>query len=144
MRVVGRARGDSGSVSVWAVMFGVVAIMLVGIAVDFGGRVVAQQEAADVARQSARAGGQPLDRASAMQGRGGSTSPEQAAAAAREYLSGHDRVTGQVRVVDSTSIQVDTRTTYQTKFLRIVGVNELSATASATSRVVTVQEGTEQ
>ena len=81
MRVVGRARGDSGSVSVWAVMFGIVAIMLVGIAVDFGGRVVAQQEAADVARQSARAGGQPLDRASAMQGRGGSTSPEQAAAA---------------------------------------------------------------
>ncbi|MDN5771544.1 MAG: pilus assembly protein [Microlunatus sp.] len=139
-----RASSDRGSVSTWAVMFGVVAILLVGIAVDFGGRVVAQQEAADVARQSARAGGQPLDRASAMQGRGGSTAPEQGAEAAREYLAGYDGVTGEVSVVDGTSIQVTTRTTYQTKFLRIVGINELSATASATSRVVTVQEGTEQ
>lgn len=139
-----RASSDRGSVSTWAVMFGVVAILLVGIAVDFGGRVVAQQEAADVARQSARAGGQPLDRASAMQGRGGSTTPEQGAEAAREYLAGYDGVTGEVSVVDGTSIQVTTRTTYQTKFLRIVGINELSATASATSRVVTVQEGTEQ
>lgn len=138
-----RAKSDRGSVSAWAVMFGVVTILLVGIAVDFGGRVVAQQEASDVARQSARAGGQPLDRASAMQGRGGSASPEQAAEAAREYLAGYDDVSGEVRVVDGTSIQVDTRTTYETKFLRIIGVNELSATASATSRVVTVQEGTE-
>lgn len=136
-------RSDRGSVSIWAVMFGIVAILLVGIVVDFGGRVAAQQQAADVARQSARAGGQPLDRVAAMQGRGGSTTPEQAADAARQYLAGHEQVTGEVLVLDGTSIQVNTRTTYQTKFLRIVGVNELSATASATSRVVTVQEGSE-
>lgn len=125
-------------------MFGISAILLVGIAVDFGGRVALQQEVADVARQSARAGGQPLDREAAMQGRGGSLTPERASAAAREYLSGHDRVSGQVRVIDGTTIQVDTRATYETKFLRIIGINELNASASATSRMVTVQEGTEQ
>ena len=42
MRVVGRAHDDSGSVSVWAVMFGLVAIMLVGLCMLVGGVSLAQ------------------------------------------------------------------------------------------------------
>lgn len=139
-----RLRGDRGSVSIWTLTFAVSAILLVGIAVDFGGRVAAQQQAADAARQSARAGGQPIDRAAAMQGRGGSTTPEQAAEAARTHLAGYEDVTGTVSVVDPTTIEVTTHANHETTFLRLIGITQLTATSSATSRVVTVQEGTEQ
>lgn len=79
-----------------------------------------------------------------MQGQGVQADPEQAAADARSYLAGYEDVSGSVAVTDPETIEVRTHTTYETKFLRIIGVTELEASASATSRVVTVHEGEEQ
>ena len=44
-------------------------IILVGLAVDLGGQVHAQQHARDVAAQAARAGGQQLQAGRAIRGR---------------------------------------------------------------------------
>ena len=63
-------------------------IMLVGLAVDLGGQVHAQQRAHDVAAQAARAGGQQVQAAPAIAGRA-TLSVDVAAArsAAQDYLA---------------------------------------------------------
>jgi Flp pilus assembly protein TadG len=50
-------------------------IVLVGLAVDLGGQVHAQQHARAVADQAARTGGQQLDAAVAVRGEGPSPTP---------------------------------------------------------------------
>ena len=58
-----RARG---SISIWLVTTGFAMIVLVGLAIDLGGQVHAQQRARAVADQAARTGGQQLDRKSVV------------------------------------------------------------------------------
>lgn len=137
-------RSERGSISIWAVGFAMIVTLLVGLAVDVGGQITAQQEASDAARQSARAGGQAIDEVSAMQGQGASTTPEAAAAEARQFLAGYDGMTGTVTVKDEDTIEVRTKTVYQTKFLGLIGIGELPVSGQATARVVTVMDGTEQ
>jgi hypothetical protein len=60
--------GQRGSVSIWLVTTGFAMIVLVGLAVDLGGQVHAQQHARAVADQAARTGGQQLDAAVAVRG----------------------------------------------------------------------------
>ena len=57
------SRQERGSISIWLVTTGFAMIVLVGLAVDLGGQVHAQQHARAVADQAARTGGQQLDAA---------------------------------------------------------------------------------
>ena len=52
-----RAGGEEGSISIWLVTTGFAMIVLVGLGVDLGGQVYAQQHARAVADQAARTGG---------------------------------------------------------------------------------------
>ena len=118
-------------------------IMLVGLAVDLGGRVLSRQHVANVAAQAARAGGQQLQASRAIRGRGVGTDPASAAAAARSYLAASD-VVGTVQLRGSTAVIVHTSATYRTKFLSIIGIHRLPVTGSAESRIVRAVNGVER
>ena len=133
---------ERGSVSAWVATTAVAALLLVGIAVDFGGQVHAQQHARDVAAQAARAGGEQVAAASAIRGVGASVDPTAAYQAAATYLAGSG-VEGSVSVVDAT-IVVTTSAPYATKVLGIVGIDTLPATGHAEARIARVVEGVEQ
>ena len=63
-----RHGAERGSISIWLVTTGFAMIVLVGLAVDLGGQVHAQQHARAVADQAARTGGQQLQPGPAMRG----------------------------------------------------------------------------
>ena len=63
-------RQERGSISIWLVTTGFAMIVLVGLAVDLGGQVHAQQHARAVADQAARTGGQQLQAPVAVRGAG--------------------------------------------------------------------------
>lgn len=125
---------ERGSVSVWAATAALIMIFCVGVAVDLGGQVRAQQHARDVAGQAARVGGQYLD-ASAVQGRYPSIAVGQARAAVQDYLAAAD-VPGSVTITGGTEIHVSVTDTYAPLFLGIVGIGNLTVSGDATARVI--------
>jgi hypothetical protein len=65
-----RRHNERGSISIWVVTATIVMMTLVGLAVDLGGQVHAQQRAHDVAAQAARVGGgQQVEAGPAVEGR---------------------------------------------------------------------------
>lgn len=135
--------GERGSVSIWIATTGVVMIILVGLAVDLGGQVHAQQYARDVAAQAARAGGQQLQAPLAVRGIAARADPTRAVAAARAYLAAAD-VTGSARLRGGDTVIVTTSTTYQTRFLGLIGINQLTVTGAAQSRIARTTGGAER
>lgn len=136
------ADDERGSVSVWAATAAVIMIICVGIAVDLGGQVRAQQHVRDVAAQAARVGGQYLDD-SAIEGRYPSVAISQAKSAASTYLAAAD-VAGTITITDATTIRVAVTDTYSPLFLGIVGIADLTVTGDATARVIRTMGDTEQ
>ncbi|QTE31538.1 pilus assembly protein [Pengzhenrongella sicca] len=128
--------------SVWAATSAVIMIICVGIAVDLGGQVRAQQQARDLAAQAARVGGQHLDD-SAISGRYPLVAIAQAKSAAGNYLTAAE-VTGTVTITDATTIRVAVTDTYSPLFLGIVGIADLTVTGDATARVIRTMGETEQ
>ncbi|EWT06795.1 membrane protein [Intrasporangium chromatireducens Q5-1] len=138
-----RGAGERGSVSIWVATSGVVMVILVGLAVDLGGQVHAQQYARDVAAQAARAGGQQLQAPLAVRGIAARADPVRAIAAARAYLAAAD-VTGSARLRGGDTVIVTTSTTYQTRFLGLIGINQLTVTGAAESRIARTTGGAER
>lgn len=138
-----RAQAEDGSVSIWLATLSVAMVILVGLAVDLGGQVRAQQQLRAVAAQAARAGGERLNTAAAVRGATARTDTTRAARAARTVLSAAG-VTGTVRVTDGTTIHVEARNTYRTLFLGIVGLDDLPVSGRGTARVTRSVEGVER
>ena len=137
------ARRDRGSVSIWLAASGLVMIILVGLAVDLGGKVGAQQRAQDVARQAARAGGQQLQAAGAVRGDGVIVDPYAARRAAETYLAGSG-MTGTASLVDGQTVHVTTTATYECTFLGIVGLSSFTVHGAADSRTTRAVDGVER
>ena len=131
---------ERGSVTIWMITTALTMVLLVGLAVDLGGQVLAKQHAQVVAFEAARAGGQQLQGAAAVLGQAAVVDPAAAVAAASTYLAGTPEVTGTASVV-GTRVVVDTTTTYQTQFLSIIGIHELTVTGHAEAQTVRAVEG---
>ena len=131
---------ERGSVTIWMITTALAMVLLAGLAVDLGGQVLAKQHAQVVASEAARAGGQRLQGAAAVLGRAALVDPAGAVAAASAYIAGTPEVTGTATVV-GTSVVVDTTTTYQTQFLSIIGIGELTVTGHAEVQTVRAVEG---
>jgi Flp pilus assembly protein TadG len=134
---------EHGSVSLWMVTAAMAMIILAGLAVDLGGQVLTRQHAGNVAAQAARAGGQQLQASRAIRGQGVRIETSQAVAAARVYLAASD-VTGTVQLRGSTAVVVHTAATYHTKFLGVIGIDQVQVTGTAESRIVRAVEGVER
>jgi|APEBP8051073058_1049385.scaffolds.fasta_scaffold00457_21 hypothetical protein len=137
-------RAERGSVSIWLATSGFAMIVLAGLAVDLGGQVHAQQHARNLAAQAARTGGQQLQPGPAMRGETATADRARAVAAARTYLAAAADVTGTVAVTGGDTITVTTTDTYDTTFLGIIGINTLTVTGNAQSRITRSVDGVEQ
>ena len=131
---------ERGSVTIWMITTALTMVLLVGLAVDLGGQVLAKQHAQVVAFEAARAGGQQLQGAAAVLGQAAVVDPAGAVAAASTYIAGTPEVTGTASVV-GTRVVVDTTTTYKTRFLSIIGIQELTVTGHAEVQTVRAVEG---
>ena len=138
------SRQERGSVSIWLVTTGFAMIVLVGLAVDLGGQVHAQQHARNLAAQAARTGGQQLQPGPAMRGETATADRARAVAAARTYLAAAADVTGTVAVTGGDTITVTTTDTYDTTFLGVIGITTLTVTGNAQARITRSVEGVEQ
>lgn len=138
-----RVRDERGSISVWLVTASFVMIMLVGLAVDLGGQVHAQQRAHDIAAQAARAGGQRIQAPAAIEGRSVEVDLAAARTAAKEYLAAA-HVEGTVEITGGDTVTVTVTDHYDPQFLGAIGISDLAVTGEASARVVRTIGGTEQ
>lgn len=138
-----KGRDERGSISLWMVTSGFVMMVLVGLAVDLGGQVHAQQRARDLAAQAARSGGQQVQAAPAIEGRYLNVDASAARSAAEAYLSAAG-IDGTVSISGGDTITVDVTDTYEPRFLGLLGIDHLDVTGTATARLVRSLGGTEQ
>lgn len=138
-----RRRDERGSISLWLVTSSFVMLVLVGLAVDLGGQVHAKQRAHDVAAQAARAGGQQVQAAPAIEGHYLAIDTAAARAAAEDYLAAAS-VEGNVTITGGDTITVDVTDTYSPKFLSFIGLGDLTVTGEASARLIRSLGGTER
>ena len=133
---------ERGSVTVWMAASAVAMILLVGLAVDLGGQVHAQQRAQGIAAQAARTGGEQIDTAS-MRGQVVRADAAAAKAAALAYLHAAG-VSGTVTVQGGTTLQVHTADSYRPLFLTYIGITSIPVTGQATARIARSLDGAER
>lgn len=134
---------ERGSVSLFAVVLTVAMIVVIGLVVDGGAKLHAQQHAQSVAREAARAGGQAVTAAVAIRGDGAEADPYTARAAAQDYLTASG-LPGTVTITGGTRLRVEATATYEPVFLGIVGAGTQTVTAHAEARLVRAVGGTER
>ena len=137
------APDERGSASVWAVTIAPALIILAGLAVDGGGKVHAEQRAANLAAEAARVAGQQLHVDEAVHGARATTDTAQARTAARHFLATAG-VSGSVIVRGGDTIQVTVTDSYPTVFLSIIGIDQLAVTGDAEVRAVRALNGNER
>ena len=138
-----RVRGEHGAISVFFATAALVMIILVGMAVDLGGKVHTQQHARSVAAQAARTGAQELQGASAVRGENLRVDIAAAKASARDYLRAAG-VEGAVTVTGGDTLTVTTTDTYASKFLGIIGLDSMPVTGEASARLIRSEGGIER
>lgn len=136
-------RDERGSISIWLVTSSFVMMMLVGLAVDLGGQVHAEQRAHNIAAEAARTGAEQVEAAPAIQGQYVRVDAAAARAAAEQYLAASG-IEGTVTVTGGDTIRVAVTDTYTPKFLGFIGIGDLTVTSGASARIVRSLGGTEQ
>ena len=139
---VRRQRDERGAISVWFATASLVMIILVGMTVDVGGKVHAQQQARSAAAQAARTGAQEVG-PTAIRGEELRVDINAAKSAAQGYLKSAG-VQGSVTVVNGDTLIVRTTDTYDSKFLGIVGLDSMRVTGEASARLIRAQGGIER
>ena len=138
-----RRHNERGSISIWVVTATIVMMTLVGLAVDLGGQVHAQQRAHDVAAQAARAGGQQVEAAPAVEGRYVALDTAAARHAAEQYLAAAG-VDGTVTITGGTTLVVRVTDIYEPTFLSMVGIGDLKVTGDASASLIRTTGGVER
>jgi len=126
---------------VWLALASTVMILLVGLAVDLGGQVHAQQRAHDLAAQAARAGGEEIQAAPAIAGRATRVDTAGARAAAQRYLTAAG-VGGTVAITGGDTLTVTVHDTFRPRFLGVVGLSRLDVTGTANAHLIRTLGGT--
>lgn len=139
----GTARGEGGSITIWMATASLAMTIMVGLAVDLGGQVHAQQRAHDLAGQAARAGGQSLEAAPAVEGQAARLDAITAKRAAEHYLTA-SAVEGTVAIVGGDILTVEVTDTYHPRFLNLLGIGQLRVSGNASARLVRSLGGAER
>jgi hypothetical protein len=131
-------RSDDGRITVFFAIMATAWVTMLTLMVVGGGRVRAYQYADNVATEAARAAGQAIDPASAIQGNTKRLDPAAARAAAAAYLRTVG-ATGTVTVAaNRLSVRVDATVTYRNPSgMTFLGGNTWQATGSATAVLLT-------
>ncbi|WP_274994765.1 pilus assembly protein TadG-related protein [Promicromonospora iranensis] len=131
------ARGtrERGEVNILAAGMVPALIIAIGLVVDGGGRLQAEDEAEYAADQAARAAAQQIRIDRAQMGLPPEVDPARATQAAADTLAALG-VQGGVTAVNGAAVSVGTQVTYETTFLTLIGISSLSVTADAEARAV--------
>lgn len=136
-------RDERGSTTLFFVVMAIGLLAVVGLVVDGGGKIRELQQANAVAAQAARAGGQAINQPQAVRGNGATVNTAAAQAAAQLYLD-QAGMNGHVQVLaGGTRLRVTTTSTYNTVFLGLAGVNQMTVTGDAEVRLVEGIDGSE-
>ncbi|MFC0861677.1 pilus assembly protein TadG-related protein [Sphaerimonospora cavernae] len=132
---------DRGSISGFVVVLMLATLVCLGLVVDGGQKIRAYREAYAVAEEAARAGAGvvDVDRAYAQGGRF-EIDTSQALTAARAYLASSGN-RGSVAMGGGRTLRVTVKVSRPTALLSLIGVGEVTATASASARML---QGIEQ
>jgi Flp pilus assembly protein TadG len=130
-------------VTVWLALAASAMVLCVGIAVDLGGQVNAQQRVRDIAAQAARVAGEEVAVAQAVRGETPQVDAVAARAAADAYLQ-QAGVAGTVTVQGGNVLEVTVTDSYQPIFLSSLGIGPLQVTGTSTARLVRAVQGTER
>ena len=141
--VSGHPRDERGSISVWFATAALAMIILVGMAVDLGGKVHTQQQTRSAAAQAARTGAQEVQGSTAVRGGDLRVDINAAKAAALDYLHAAG-VEGNARVVNGDTLIVTTTDTYTSRFLGIIGLDTMQVTGEASARLIRAEGGIER
>ncbi|MFF7550793.1 TadE/TadG family type IV pilus assembly protein [Streptomyces canus] len=137
-------RDDAGGITVFVAVCVIALIGIIGIVVDGGSKMRATERADYLAGEAARAGGQAIDPAEAINGTAIVVDPQDAVTAAQAYLRSAG-ATGTVSVSgDGKTLTVNVTGSYDTKFLSAVGIGSLSVTGHGQATLlhgVTAPEG---
>ena len=138
-----RSRDERGSISVWFATAALAMIILVGMAVDLGGKVHTQQQARSAAAQAARTGAQEVQGSTAVRGEDLRVDISAAKFAAQKYLRATG-VNGTVTVTGGDTLVVRTTDTYNSKFLGIIGLDAMQVTGEGSARLIRAEGGIER
>ena len=136
-------RDERGAITAWFATASLVMIVLVGMAVDLGGKVHTQQRTRGVAAQAARTGAQEVQGSTAVRGEDLRVDVFAAKAAAQRYLRAAG-VSGAVSVTGGDTLVVHTSDTYDSKFLGIIGLDAMQVTGEASARLIRAEGGIER
>ncbi len=140
-----RTARDRGSVSILFVVSVTMSVMIIGVSVDGGGQIRARQQAADIAAEAARSGGQAIDLTLAIPGTARKIDTAKATTAVNAYIATAKTLIG-VDIpkppkitfnVTLTQITVEVTMVYHTTILNAVGLHALTVTGSATASLLT-------
>ncbi|TCB94483.1 hypothetical protein E0H26_21485 [Micromonospora zingiberis] len=134
-------RGEDGRVSIFLAISLVGVLAIIGMAFDGAGQLRTLQRAENLAAEAARAGGQAIDLATAIEGGPKQINRRQARRAVADYLSaaGASGHTVSFPVVNGeTLIQVRVTVTYRRAMLGLFGFsNTVTVSGEATARALT-------
>lgn len=131
-----RVCSERGALSLMIVVLFVAFVALAGIVVDGGAKLTADENAAALAQEAARAGATTVDVSGAYAG-SVAVDQQRAIAAARAYLAGAGYHRYWVTAVGSQAIRVTVTITEPTRFLSMIGVRSFTCTGTATAVLVT-------
>lgn len=127
------SRSERGAAAAVIVLFTIALMSVAGLVIDGGYALGAQRRAMNAAEQAARAGADQLDQGALRDGEV-RVDAGKAQAAALSYLAGaglHGKVT-----VSGGTVTVTASTDQDTTLLRIVGINSIPITVTASARSI--------
>lgn len=129
-----RLDDETGSLSAYLLVIVVVLTVLIGVVVDGSGKYDADARAQQVANSAARAAVNSISGDTVLVGSLG-LNAAQAQATAENYVAAAG-MTGSVSVAGQV-VTVNVQTSYKTKFLSLIGVNQLPGKAEASAQLIT-------
>lgn len=131
------AASDRGALSLMLVVLVGALVLLAGFVVDGGAQLAADENAQALAQEAARAGATSVDPSTAYRNGAFVVDPELAASAASSYLTDAGYSDYKVFVVSGSEIRVRVTVSEPTKFLSVIGINNITSTGWATASLVT-------
>ena len=126
-----RLMGEQGSVAITGLLLATALVMLIGTGVDIAHAFILRSDLTAIADNAALAGSQQVDLYAWRQGTL-ALDPGQAEQAAEQELAANPQLDGSANSTTS-SITVRVREAFPTLMLRLVGMPNLTVTASATA-----------
>jgi Flp pilus assembly protein TadG len=126
-----RLRGERGSVAIAGILLAMVMVMLIGTAVDIGRAFIVRRDLTAMTDDAALAGSQQLDVDAWRQGTL-ALDPQAAQQTADAQLAVDPGVSGSA-TAEPSEITVQAKEQFPTIVLRLVGMSELTVSATATA-----------